>query len=296
MTTGRVTQGMLTQRAVGGLQSNLARLAQVQEKLSTGREINRPSDSPTDSTAAMRLSSAVARQEQHVRNADDASGWLGITDQALQSASAQLRRASDLALQGANSGALSSSSRQAIATELEQIREGLLATANTAYLDRPVFGGITAGASAYAADGTFVGRDGEVNRSVGDGATVRVDVPGPTVFGPDGASVFDTLADLAAALRADDGAAVSTGITDVKAALARVTDALADVGTRTNRVDAARDRASAAVLTLGSAYTELTGVDIAATVMDLQMQEVAYKAALGAASRVVQPSLLDFLR
>jgi flagellar hook-associated protein 3 FlgL len=30
--------------------------------------------------------------------------------------------------------------------------------------------------------------------------------------------------------------------------------------------------------------------------MELKMQEVAYQAALGATSRVIQPSLLDFLR
>ena len=36
--------------------------------------------------------------------------------------------------------------------------------------------------------------------------------------------------------------------------------------------------------------------DVAKAVVDLQMQEVAYQAALGATARVLQPSLLDFLR
>ncbi|HEY1134517.1 MAG TPA: hypothetical protein VGE77_08055 [Nocardioides sp.] len=296
MTIGRVTQGMLSQRAVGGLQTNLARLAEIQEKLSTGRSINRASDSPTDSTAAMRLTSAVGDAKQHSRNAADALGWLGITDTALQSVSAQLRRASDLAIQGGNAGALSADSREAIAVELEQIRDGLIGVANTQYLDRPVFGGITAGSAAYDASGAFVGEAGAVNRTVGAGAQVRVDVLGPEVFGPAGDTVFDRLTALAGALRSGDTAGVRTGMDEVKASLGRVTGALAEVGTRTNRVESAQRRADDAVITLGSAFKDVAGVDIAATVVDLQMQEVAYQAALGAAARVIQPSLMDFLR
>jgi flagellar hook-associated protein 3 FlgL len=37
-------------------------------------------------------------------------------------------------------------------------------------------------------------------------------------------------------------------------------------------------------------------VDLPATTMDLQLQEVAYQAALGATAKVIQPSLVDFLR
>lgn len=296
MTIGRITQSMTTQRSVGGLQANLVKLAEIQEKLSTGRSINRASDSPTDSTAAMRLKAAVGDQEQYVRNAADAMGWLGTTDTALQSVSAQLRRASDLSLQGANAGALSAASREAIATELEQIREGLVSVANTQYLGRPVFGGITAGDRAYDDSGTFVGEPGVVRRTVGDGAQVRVDVHGPDVFGPDGATVLDDLTALAAALRADDTPGVQAGIEDLKVALGRVTSTLADVGTRQNRVEAAQQRAKDAVLGLSSSFTDIAGVDIAATVVDLQMQEVAYQAALGATARVIQPSLMDFLR
>ena len=44
----RVTQNMLTDRSVGALQTGLSKLARLQEQLSTGRILNRPSDSPTE--------------------------------------------------------------------------------------------------------------------------------------------------------------------------------------------------------------------------------------------------------
>ena len=56
-----------------------------------------------------------------------------------------------------------------------------------------------------------------------------------------------------------------------------------------------------AELALESGWTgmrelEVESIDLPKTIMELQMQEVAYKSALGATARVVQPSLLDFLR
>ena len=37
-------------------------------------------------------------------------------------------------------------------------------------------------------------------------------------------------------------------------------------------------------------------LDLPKTILELQLQSVAYQAALGATARVIQPTLLDFLR
>src|SRR5699024_2957526 len=93
MSITRVTQTMLSQRSLEGMQLSLGRLARTQEQLSTGRVLNRPSDSPTDTTAAMRLRSSLADAKQYARNAQDGQGWLGQIDSALQSMVNETRRA-----------------------------------------------------------------------------------------------------------------------------------------------------------------------------------------------------------
>ncbi|HEY0905083.1 MAG TPA: hypothetical protein VGE14_14445, partial [Marmoricola sp.] len=85
MSTVRMTQGMMNRQAQTGLQAGLNRLAKVQEQLSTGRVINRPSDDPTGATSAMRLRTSVAEQRQYVRNANDGLGWLDQADSTLTS-------------------------------------------------------------------------------------------------------------------------------------------------------------------------------------------------------------------
>ena len=298
MTLNRVTQSMLTDRSLGNLQQSLTRLSQIQEHLSTGRVLNRPSDSPADAAAAMRLRSNIGAQQQYARNAEDGLGWLNTLDSTLQGASSQVRRARDLALQGAN-GASSPAAREALAVEVEQIREGLVATTNTTYLGRPVFGGTTAGQVAYlqtAGVASYVGDGNPVIRTVAEGVTVDVQLSGPTAFGPDGDSVLDHLSALASALRAGDAAGIQAGIGALGVDGDRVTSALADVGTRTARIEQAAQRARDAELDLSNRLSEIENADLPQTMVELQMQEVAYQAALAATARVLQPSLVDFLR
>ncbi len=291
----RVTQNMVVGRSLTSLQAGLDRLAQTQEKLSTGKNLNRPSDSPTDATTSMKIRVQVAQTQQHVRNAQNGLGWLDVTDTTLQGMADNLRRVSELALQGANAS-ITGTTSAALATEVAQIREGLLAQANTTYLDRPIFGGVTSGSQAFDATGAYVGVDAPVERSVADGVKVRIDISGTDVVGPNGASLFDDLAALETALLTGDKAGIQTGLEAMEQRSKAVTRAQAAVGAAYNRVDSAERKGQDALVTLRTALSEVEDTDLPKAMVDLQMHEVAYQAALASTSRVMQPSLVDFLR
>ena len=296
MAVTRVTQHMMSSHSMDAMQTSLSRLAKLQEQLSTGRVLNRPSDSPTDTTSAMRIRSSLTDVRQYGRNAEDGNGWLSTIDTALTNANDQVLRARDLALQGANEGVAGQTARDALAAEVDQIRAGLINTANSNYLGRPVFGGVTAGAQAYDATGTYVGTPGAVNRTIGEGTSVRVDVDGNAAFGPAGNSVFDHLAALSTALRTGNQAGISASITALQADRDTITTTQAEVGSRQNRVETAIQAAADGELRLRTSLSSVENADLPKTIVDLQMQQVAYQASLGATARVMQPSLLDFLR
>jgi len=297
-----MTQSMMSHQAMGGMQLGLNRLAKVQEQLATGRIINRPSDDPTGATSAMRIRTSMAAQEQFTRNGEDAMGWLNQLDASLSDATDQVRRPRELAGQ-ATSGAVGQPPRDALAAEVDQIRDGLMATANASFLDRPVFGGVTAGKVAYEKDGagnityapTATATQG-VLRTVADGAVVRVDMEGPDAFGPDGDSVFDHLAALSAALRSGDAAGVTAAADALDLDGKQIINSQAEIGARTNRVEYSLTAASDASLRLKSSLSEIENTDMVKATVDLQLQTVAYQAALGATAKVMQPSLMDFLR
>ncbi|WP_370290470.1 flagellar hook-associated protein FlgL [Nocardioides sp.] len=296
MTIGRVTQRMMTAGSLDHLQRNLGTLSRTQERLSTGRQINRPSDDPTGTTSAMRLRSSAASQAQYSRNAQDGIGWLTQADAALDSATSTVKRARDLALQGASAPATGPGAREALAVEVDQLRAQLISQANTTYLERPVFGGVTSGDKAYDATGAYVGTVGDVNRRIADGITVKVDVDGPAAFGTGATSAFAELDALSTALRAGDKAGITAGIAALNNRIDTITTARTAAGVRYQRLELADQSASDAFLALGNQLGTIENADLTKTTVDLKMQEVAYQAALAATSRVIQPSLLDFLR
>ena len=79
----RVTERTISQLTLDGLQNNLSRLQRVQEKMSTGKELSRPSDNPTDAVSALTFRADVRRFEQYSRNAQDGQDWLGEADNTL---------------------------------------------------------------------------------------------------------------------------------------------------------------------------------------------------------------------
>jgi flagellar hook-associated protein 3 FlgL len=296
----RVTQQTIQRTTLAHLQSNLGRAAELQARLSSGKVIERASDDPNAAGRAMALRADKAASTQALRNADDGVAWLAQIDTTLQSSLSAIRRARDLTVQGSNTGVLNATSREAIATELEGLRDTLLDLANTNLNGRSLFAGTSAsgvafedGASAtpYAFNGA---PGGEVTRRLGADATVRVDADGAAAFGDGAGSVFALLDTIAGELRA--GTDVSGRLNDLDARLDSMLETVADVGIRYKQVTDAQSSLQLRIQDLTTGISGIEDIDLAETILELQMQEVAYQGSLGAASRVLQPTLMDFLR
>ncbi|GGL59587.1 flagellar hook-associated protein FlgL [Planomonospora parontospora] len=292
----RVTERSISTRVLNNLQGNISRLGDIQEKLSGGKQLSRPSDSPTGTTSALSLRSDIRTQEQYTRNTDDGLGWLGTIDTALTSANGQVNRARELVLQGMSSGAGGSvSARTALATEIENIRDSLIGIANTTYLGRPVFGGAASGSVAYEKDGTYNGQGGEVLRTIGDNTKIAVNSDGKKVFGDGDDQLFKVLSDIAGNLR-NDPSALGDDLTRLDTSIKSMQTEVADVGARYNRVTQMRDTADTRILSLKTQLSDIEDIDLPKTITELTLQQTAYQAALAATAKVVQPSLVDFLK
>ena len=243
----RVTNSSITSMSLANLQSSLQRGATLQAQLSSGKRINKASDDPSGTIAALSLQGDIDRNNQYTRNAGDGIGWLSTVDTTLTSVNDLLSRARDLVVQASSTGSGDANSQAAIATELTQIRASVLQMANSSYLGRPVFGGTTAGTAAFAAGSTstiggqpdisYVGDSGTVQRRIADGTTVRVDADATAAFGSGAGSVFNVLATVIDHLQ-NNPAALTNDITAIDAAAGNVRTSLTDVGVRQQRVEA----------------------------------------------------------
>src|SRR3954467_6664822 len=111
----RITQRAVTLNGLQGLNSNLAALNKLQNQLTSGTTISRPSDSPTGTNTSMLTRRSMADNEQQARNIADGTAVLDATDAALQDMLAQTQKVRELTVQALNGGTSSSETRVAIA-------------------------------------------------------------------------------------------------------------------------------------------------------------------------------------
>jgi flagellar hook-associated protein 3 FlgL len=291
----RVTHQTVGRQTLTNLQGNLSAMATLQAQMSSGKKINVPSDDPAGAGDMLRLRGDQRAIAQYGRNASDGDSWLTTVDSAMSSSLAALRRARDLTVQGGD-GALGPTSREALAAELEGVRDTLVDQANSTYAGRSVFAGTSDAGRAFGPGYAFTGSAtaSPVERRIGAGATVRVDSDGATVFGTGDDSVFALLDKVAATLRS--GGDPTAHLDAIDARMETMLTEVSSVGARHSQVLAATSALQDQGLTVKTQLSGIEDIDLAQVIVELQMQEVAYQGALGAAGKVLQPSLLDFLR
>ncbi|MGX6607792.1 flagellin N-terminal helical domain-containing protein [Micromonosporaceae bacterium Da 78-11] len=284
-------------RVLSDLQRNMQKGEKLQQQISSGKQFTRPSDSPTGTVTSLQLRGEVRATQQYSRNSDDGLGWLGAIQDKLASASTSIIRARDLTVQAAST-AVNGQAGEALAVEIDNIRATLLGEANSKYMGRPVFGGTTPGSVAYDAAGAYVGNKESTTRTVGPNSKVRIEANGTDAFGAEGtdSQLFKVLGDISAAIRSGDSTKITAGLANLDTAHDLLKSTLSDVGARYNRVTQMKQSAEDHLLSVTSQLSDIEDVDLPKAIMELQIQQTSYQAALAASAKVIQPSLIDFLR
>ncbi|NLA37133.1 MAG: hypothetical protein GX868_15805 [Actinobacteria bacterium] len=296
----RVSSSTGSKAILAGIQSSYGRLDKAQEQVITGRRINRVSDDPADAVSAVINRTVLKRFEQYGRNASEAEGWLLASDAALADASNNLAAVRTLVVQAG--GATDSVARKAIADEIRAINVSLIGVANSAKSGRPIFAGTAPTAAAYDSAGNFLGNANSVTIPVLDAVQFRVNRTGPEVFGtpnpsdPINGDVFQLIDSIAASIEAVDPAAVANGLTQIDAALERISGAQVEMGTRHRQLEDVMSTIADQEVAVTTAISKKEDVDAAEAIMNYQTRLSAYEASLAVGSKILQPSLLDFLR
>ena len=299
----RITNSMVSSQVLGDIQDISNRLSKTQLKLSSGKEITKPSDDPYAASKALTLSNSLEGLKQYERNVNDASSWTSVTDTALSSINDSAQRARELLVQAGND-TNSTTSRTAIADEIDQLIESMKGDANAQVDGRYVMSGTKTDTAPYAVGGadTYAGDSNAVYRTIGPNVSVQINTLGSTVLGGgvsgDG-GLIGVLRDISTHLRAgtvaSGDALRTTDLQALDASMDNLTQARAVVGATTNRLTSAASRLSEIEQSTTSLLSDTQDADMAQTMIDFSMQQSVYQSALHAGAKIVQASLLDFL-
>lgn len=302
----RVTGMMQNTQLLRNLRNNNASITDWQNKLNTGQKIHRPGDDPVGIGYLMRYNTELDRSEEFLENARTATGWLNTMDSVLQQATNVLQRARTLTQQ-ASTGTVPLEARQQIAAEISQLKEQMVAIGNSSYNGRYLFNGQKTDLFPYTnANAAFESTDsGQYYLNVSASVTVPVSITGEAIFGAAGQAgpppvpgnnVFQVMDDIVAALNTNHTAGILDGLTKIDESAARISMNLAEVGARTNRFELVENRILDEQISLKKLRSETADVDMASAIVDLKLRENVLQAALSSGARVMQVSLIDFIR
>ena len=299
----RITNKMLSQNLLRNLESAQGRMDQIQNQLSSGLRISRPSDDPVGIQNAMRLKSNISSVEQWKSNADSALGYMNTTDSTLGDVTSMLQRVRELAVQGAN-GTLATDDRNAVKNEVDQLSHQLHMMANTQVGSRYIFSGTATDKALQkwnAVSETWeaqdpTGNDQEVEFEIGSNLSLPISVNGQELFGDTTKGIFATLSKLSTALENGDSTGISDLLEDIDSNVNSVIAVRSELGARTNRMTALREQLDYMSTNLQENLSGIEDADIAKTIVDFKSQENVYKAALSVGAQIIQPSLVDFMR
>ncbi|NPV53855.1 MAG: flagellar hook-associated protein FlgL [Firmicutes bacterium] len=298
----RVSNSLLFNTLMTDIGNFVSRMEDLRQQIATGKSLQTPADDPLGASRAVSIRALLAGAEQYEKNIRDARDWLYATESALSHVVDILTTAKDKALKGAND-TLSTDARQALAYEVGQLFDELLGRANSQHEGRYLFAGLKTGTKPFEATGgppptgaIYNGDQGVKTIDAEDGFVVTVNVKGEDAF-INGQDLFAALTKLQKDLLDGNSAEISsTDIANLDAGIDHLSQIIGQIGSRTARLDRADDRIQDDKIKLAAMLSKVEDSDLAKSMVALQMQEVIYKSALAAASHVIRPTLLDFLR
>ncbi|MCL6709680.1 flagellar hook-associated protein FlgL [Pseudomonas sp. R2.Fl] len=292
----RVTQGMLGANSLKQISNSYNKLETLQNQLSTGKKITRPSDDPVVATKGMAYRSNLSEVNQYKRNLTEAQSWFDNSESGLEQVNSILQRTKELVVQGLN-GTYGSDDRQAIAREIEQLKMDYMQVGNTQVAGNYIFNGVNVGAPPVSEDasGTIkstINLD-PFSVEVSKGIQLRVNIHSENIFGQDS---FDLMNNLQTAFEQDDVSSLKDLSTQLDTQISTLLAERSELGARSNRLELIENRLDSQEITATKMLSNNEDADIEKVITDLTVQESVHRAALGVGAQIIQPTLLDFLR
>lgn len=305
----RVTQSMLSSNMLRNLNTSYNKMSKYQDMLDSGSVISRPSDDPVVAVKGMGYRIDLDKNQQYQRNLREANTWLDTTDEALDQVGGALKRVKELIIQAAND-TNTADDRRKINAEMQQIKGQLRDIANTKVGENYIFSGTHTNQPLYT-DQTgpqnpaiTTGGQKPIEINVFDGISMNINTQGADLFenidgfmtqittllesGASGPEIGDALG-----LEVTNGANKIPGLDGI---YENTLTLRADVGARQNRVEMMENRLSLQEVNVTKQLSANEDTDYAKTITDMVTQESIHQAALSVGAKIIQQTLVDFIR
>jgi len=304
---------MLVNHFNKNLHTNMSRMDKYQTQMATSRKITRLSDDPVNVMKSLSARSRLSSLEQYQRNLSDAQSWLTQSETAAGELNEIIKRLYELSVSLSNE-VKTPEDRQAAAFEIKELMAQVVIVGNTTLGDKYLFGGynVTSAPFAVNADGdlTFNGLsmvdpsvrgqlealDDIIHYEIGFGIDMPIQISGVNLMGVDGRNIYERIKEFYMVASSDEMMEINPYIDIMQDLQRNVLSVMAEIGGRQNRLDMMKERFAQDVINYTQMKSDVEDLDMAEAIMNYSMAEAVYRAALSVGGRILQPTLVDFMR
>lgn len=321
----RVTNQMMSKSFLRNLNKSQTHMKTINNQLTSGKEISRPSDNPYKVARSMQISSDIKAATQYNENIKDTSNWLDTTDTALQQVEGSFQRIRELMV-SAGSASYGVDEKRAIKDEINEKINEIAQVLNTTFDGKYIFGGTKVNSKPVISENNGV--DNEINYvdnlgnkitdlndnkflkqigssldvEVSQGVTMKYNVSANEVLNFDDKNgksmdVIGLLNDITKNLDVNGNVTDLLGdnLKDVDATISNLLKLTSEVGAKQNRMESALEQNDEQIYNLKDILSKTEDIDFAEKTMEMTVAQTIYTAALQVSASVIQPTLLDFL-
>ncbi|MBH0230880.1 flagellar hook-associated protein FlgL [Halobacillus yeomjeoni] len=289
----RITQSMLSNNMLRNLSKSYENMDKYQQQLSTGKKIHRPSDDPVIAMKSVNYRTQKTEIEQYKRNMTEVNIWMDNSDSSLDKATKTMQRIRELNVQASN-GTYDSGQRENVAKEVRQLIEHMENVGNSKINGKYLFNGAnTKTAPVSVKDNTFPDNSDPVKMEVSQGVFLKANVDGTQVFNEE---LFNDLNEFASTLESGSEKGLDQFLAKFDGHIDNIVNERADLGARMNRVELVEDRLETQEIIANRVLSDNEDAELEKVITDLKTQESVHRAAMGVGARIIQPTLMDFLR
>lgn len=330
----RITNRMMANSYLKDMRTNLSNMQTMHQQLTSGKEIRRPSDDPIKVARSMQMNRDIDVNAQYENNIKDVLNNLDATDTALNQLNNTMQRVRELIVSAGNA-AYGTDERKAIQDEVNAKVEEMAQILNTNFDGKYIFGGTKGsskpvGVKTDAVTGNknliLLGSKGEelelnsadshVNNQIGMiGEKLKVEISQGVEIEYNASAtdillftnekgeeknLMDILTRTVENLTTEGADAqdelLNKNLEEISEVLTNISKVRSEVGAKQNRMESAKEKNEMETLNLKEILSETEDIDFAEKMMEYSVLQTVYMASLQTSAKIIQPSLLDYIR
>lgn len=310
----RVTNNMMMRGYLSNLNTNMSNLAEYQRQISSGKVINNLSDDPIGLISIMTSKMKLEKNNEYTATVDTGLTWLNQTDSSAYELNQLIQSAYETVMEVSNDS-YNENDKEAAAQYIMQLRDQVLTIGNSQSSDKYIFGGYNVNTAPFTLDAAgnilyngldltndtdpaLIAKSAEsINYEIGPGITMDISVTGAQLLGMGDGNIYTVLDDLYNDMTSNAPGSVLGGyIGKLQDCQDHVLSVEAKVGGTMNRLELLQNRYESENITYTELKSKVEDVDYAEAFMHYSMAQAIYDGALQVSTRILQSSILDYMK